>query len=630
MKISKTIIALALLMMGVGGAKAQEQPGALIYEYDYSTKTSYDFYRMSDVPQVENGVLTVTNPTAGARWDVQYFVGDGVSTQLNGSYIIRFEIKGSAAGSLTCNFGDWTEAQSRTVNFTDEWQTVDILQRGVCSSSFIVFQSGNFAGTLELKKVQVFDTTVYQEVGDKVVENDFSTIETYTFWNEGFSNGSIGIEDNVLKVVNNQSGLGNWQCQYFVADGVPTTQNKDYLMRVTIKGSASGSLDCHMGDWSNTTSRKLIFSNEQQTIDLWFYNVPATSSQILFQSGAFVGTIEIAKVEVYAINEVQVQLKNGWEELTLDMCKSWDGTDESAQPTGSAGEINLNEPRSGGDVVYGGNAPWSVYADVTGSKILIITGTPGFPVRILYNRQKNAEGGDGTYGEFTRDMPASGFMEVNLLPWGKYCHINSIKKGGWGGETSGMVNELLVLGEGAKAEYTTIGETGYSTFSPTADVAIVQAKAYYGKYNSSTNTVKLSAVDVVPAGQGIILNATPGTYAFPEVDAAEGIVDNDLKASDGTVTGDGSTIYALATFDGVTAFYPVDEGVTIPAGKAYLQITGASHAPVIRFGGDDIATGINNIQPAHMQNSAVYNLNGQRVVNPTKGLFIVNGKKVIK
>lgn len=71
---------------------------------------------------------------------------------------------------------------------------------------------------------------------------------------------------------------------------------------------------------------------------------------------------------------------------------------------------------------------------------------------------------------------------------------------------------------------------------------------------------------------------------------------------------------------------------SIPANRCYLaldknSITVPHFAPAINFGG---LTGID--EPRDKKENVemkIYNLNGQRVQNPTKGLYIVNGKKVI-
>jgi len=129
----------------------------VIHECNYANHSSYPWYRMSDLPQVIDGVLTITNTEAGlANWQVQYFVDDQVATEVGGEYIIRVTIKGSNDGSLNCNVGDWGGQASCLVTFSTDWETKDFKVSGVpAASSFVVFQSGAFVGTIEIKDVQV-------------------------------------------------------------------------------------------------------------------------------------------------------------------------------------------------------------------------------------------------------------------------------------------------------------------------------------------------------------------------------------------------------------------------------------------------------------------------------------------
>ena len=46
----------------------------------------------------------------------------------------------------------------------------------------------------------------------------------------------------------------------------------------------------------------------------------------------------------------------------------------------------------------------------------------------------------------------------------------------------------------------------------------------------------------------------------------------------------------------------------------------------IGFGGE---TGISTVENTVAKENAIFNLSGQRVMQPTKGLYIVNGKKVV-
>ena len=106
--------------------------------------------------------------------------------------------------------------------------------------------------------------------------------------------------------------------------------------------------------------------------------------------------------------------------------------------------------------------------------------------------------------------------------------------------------------------------------------------------------------------------------------SASAIANNDLQVSDGNVTGDG-TIFVLAKKEKGVGFYKLANGEKVPAGKGYLVID--SNAPeFLGFGGD--ATGINEVKAVEAKGE-FFNLAGQRVAKPAKGLYIVNGKKVI-
>jgi hypothetical protein len=78
----------------------------------------------------------------------------------------------------------------------------------------------------------------------------------------------------------------------------------------------------------------------------------------------------------------------------------------------------------------------------------------------------------------------------------------------------------------------------------------------------------------------------------------------------------------------VVGFYPVAEGVTVPAGKAYIEVEG--EAPVKGyFALGDEADAINNIA-VEAANGAIYNIAGQKMESiKNGGLYIVNGKKVV-
>ena len=72
-------------------------------------------------------------------------------------------------------------------------------------------------------------------------------------------------------------------------------------------------------------------------------------------------------------------------------------------------------------------------------------------------------------------------------------------------------------------------------------------------------------------------------------------------------------------------FYKAISGLTINPFRAYLTTAAAAARLTFDF---NEATGIKTVKTT--EGTEVYNLQGVRVANPTKGLYIVNGKKVIK
>ena len=85
------------------------------------------------------------------------------------------------------------------------------------------------------------------------------------------------------------------------------------------------------------------------------------------------------------------------------------------------------------------------------------------------------------------------------------------------------------------------------------------------------------------------------------------------------------SVYVLNGTNGA-GFYKLKSTGTIGANKAYLTYSGAGAREFFLF---DEATGIEMPTVEDVNADAVvYDLQGRRVVNPTKGLYIVNGKKV--
>ena len=183
---------------------------------------------------------------------------------------------------------------------------------------------------------------------------------------------------------------------------------------------------------------------------------------------------------------------------------------------------------------------------------------------------------------------------------------------------------------------------GWVTFSSDyaldfTNVTDLEAYTITGYEGNAINKVKETGT--VPAGTGLLLKADAGTYSIPVATSATA-AENCLVAGKGEEVGfvSGKTRYVLGlnSSAGKLEFQKlVDDGVkaTVPADKAYLEFDEEISAPFLSFEGDGETTGIANVNvnanSNSNSNSSWYDLSGRRVANPTKGLYIVNGKKVI-
>ena len=188
----------------------------------------------------------------------------------------------------------------------------------------------------------------------------------------------------------------------------------------------------------------------------------------------------------------------------------------------------------------------------------------------------------------------------------------------------------------------TISVAGMATYVPAYDLDFSTAgiKAYKAKVTEK-GVCKLTAVDEVPAGTPVLLIKDGGaTESIPVMTGAAAVSDNDLVAGTGDAvdTEDGDyTNMILNNIDGNVGFY-FAAGKTVAANRAYLHILTtlapdkADGSRMTMVFGDETPTGISEkvtVNSEKFATAPVYNLNGQRVAQPTKGLYIVNGKKVV-
>jgi len=173
----------------------------------------------------------------------------------------------------------------------------------------------------------------------------------------------------------------------------------------------------------------------------------------------------------------------------------------------------------------------------------------------------------------------------------------------------------------------TIASAGWATFVPAYNVSVPEGVEAYYVTAVADGKATLTSATAIPAGAPVLLK-NKGEFTFDVVASADALEGNLLAVSDGD---DGVGDYVLANHDSKVGFFKWN-GEALAAGKVYLP---AEYVPVadapefisFQFGE---TTAISNIEKVgNAENKAFYNLNGQRVAQPTKGLYIVNGRKVV-
>ena len=152
------------------------------------------------------------------------------------------------------------------------------------------------------------------------------------------------------------------------------------------------------------------------------------------------------------------------------------------------------------------------------------------------------------------------------------------------------------------------------------------------KAELSGTTITLHEVTdkIVDKGTAVVLKSTGDPVMTLTTSPSSDSQANSLKGVDnpeGEETN--GTFYVLNNGSKGVGFYKLADGKKLGYGKAYLWYSGSLAPGYFGFGE---TTGINAVNGSEfmINGSDIYNLNGQRVAQPTqKGLYIVNGRKVV-
>ena len=147
--------------------------------------------------------------------------------------------------------------------------------------------------------------------------------------------------------------------------------------------------------------------------------------------------------------------------------------------------------------------------------------------------------------------------------------------------------------------------------------------------NATDGKITMTQVNKVPAGTGLVLKATTPNAAV-SVPVFDGTGADDV--SENKMAGSATEATEIAANAGYILkdgeFHPATAG-TLAAGKAYLKIAVANGNAPLAIDFDGETTGVKSIEHGTLNIEHFYDLQGRKVAQPTKGLYIVNGRKVV-
>ncbi len=191
-----------------------------------------------------------------------------------------------------------------------------------------------------------------------------------------------------------------------------------------------------------------------------------------------------------------------------------------------------------------------------------------------------------------------------------------------------------------------ISAAGYATYSNSTYALdftnVTDATAYIATSKNGDNVTMQAVTGTVAAGTGLVLKSTSGGAATVSIPVAESgayydtntdpvnylfAISSDYPLNKST----NGTNYVLSVQNGNVVFAPIgDVAAPVTAGHAALWIPADAQVRALNMTfTDEVVTGISAVEATKMlQNETIYNLSGQRVEKPTKGIYIIGGKKV--
>ena len=187
----------------------------------------------------------------------------------------------------------------------------------------------------------------YTEVASK----DFRTSQSVGWTSDKTKYGYTLTFDgtNGLKIHTTKKCDNSWDVQFLAMENIPVEKDQTYKMTMTVKGSQAGKLHSKLGDWNNGEYPDIPFTTEWQDVVVEYKGI-VESSFFMLQCGDFVGDIYVKniKFEGYKGKTVALTDQERKDTLIWAMDKWIKGIMEACDGKVKAWDL-VNEAVSGAD-----------------------------------------------------------------------------------------------------------------------------------------------------------------------------------------------------------------------------------------------------------------------------------------
>lgn len=324
-------------------------------EFDYSTFSAYNYWGQAPAGAsitIEDGVLKSYNPAAIPNfWEFQYHVADGINWVEGINYNVTMMIRASEPCSFTVAAGTWGGQAGGTIDVTTEWQEVSVPRfPNVSGTGFVMFQSGNFGGTIEMKWLKI----THEEAMAVEVEVD-ATEKTYT--DGKFPFYPMGCEPPVINgAIHFEPTEGGWFQFFIFPGGENQLEEGDYVAYLDMTSSATVdgvqiTIQNGWGGDAQNITLPVSVQEGQQVYKFKFPDVEGGAYDVILKPCTAMATLDVRSIafkKIMKMNSIPLTPEEKKDTLTWAMDRWIGGMMQAMEGKVKAWDV-VNEAISGGN-----------------------------------------------------------------------------------------------------------------------------------------------------------------------------------------------------------------------------------------------------------------------------------------